>query len=388
MKIAFISTMAGHSWGGSEELWAKTARLAIEQGHEVLISVFDWGALPTKIHDLQTKGAHVHLRQRKLPLLSQRFYKRWLKRIEKKFIKQDPVMDQFGMLYQFVPEIICISQGHTFEAFLEQRKLVQFINQYKFPYILISQFGFEHGTLSYQLIEPIREFFGIARQVFFVSQRNRLVAERQLVKKLTNVHIISNPVNLSDYSIVPYPSSISLAFACVARLECNFKGQDILFEVLSNDIWQSREWVLNLYGEGPDRQYLEDLAVYFNIKNKVNICGHVTDIRSIWAQNNMLILPSIGEGTPLSLVEAMICGRPAVVTDVGGNAEMVIDGKTGFISDAASVLALNNTLERAWQKRDEWQIMGEKAHAEANKRVNPKPEETIMNVIGSYHSVV
>ena len=44
---------------------------------------------------------------------------------------------------------------------------------------------------------------------------------------------------------------------------------------------------------------------------------------------------SAAEGKPLALTEAMVCGRPAVVTDVGGNAELIEDGITGFVAESA-----------------------------------------------------
>ena len=53
--------------------------------------------------------------------------------------------------------------------------------------------------------------------------------------------------------------------------------------------------------------------------------GHVSDVRGIWYDNHLLVLPSRCEGTPISLVEAMIWGHPAVVTGVGGNAEWVTE---------------------------------------------------------------
>ena len=52
---------------------------------------------------------------------------------------------------------------------------------------------------------------------------------------------------------------------------------------------------------------------------------------------------------PLALVEAMLCGRTAVVTDVGGNAEWIEDGETGFVAEAATAKSFGAALkERGW----------------------------------------
>jgi glycosyltransferase involved in cell wall biosynthesis len=251
----------------------------------------------------------------------------------------------------------------------------------KYPYCLISQFGFELGTLPYSRLEDARRLFGYAAKVLFVSDRNKQVAERQLAKALDNAEIISNPVNLTDFSIVSYPQTQQIRFACVARLDCNFKGQDILLQTLSTPLWRQRDWLLNFYGKGPDEQFLKDLALFYKIDHKVRFCGHVSSIRSVWADNHIQIMPSIGEGTPLSLLEAMVCGRTAVVTDVGGNASMIEQEELGFLAAAASVQALDEALERAWKAKNQWQEMGEKAHQAILQKIDLTPELAVLKCL-------
>jgi glycosyltransferase involved in cell wall biosynthesis len=81
-------------------------------------------------------------------------------------------------------------------------------------------------------------------------------------------------------------------------------------------------------------------------------------VRSIWAENEMLVLPSRLEGTPLVLYEAMLLGRPAVVTAVGGNADWIQEGESGFVAEAATVELLSAAMERAWRNRPGWREMG------------------------------
>ena len=56
-----------------------------------------------------------------------------------------------------------------------------------------------------------------------------------------------------------------------------------------------------------------------------------------------------------------MCGRPALATDVAGHAEIIRDGVDGFIAEAATVRHLDEALEQAWQRRNEWQPMGLRA---------------------------
>jgi len=104
-------------------------------------------------------------------------------------------------------------------------------------------------------------------------------------------------------------------------------------------------------------------------------------VRSIWAENQLLVLPSRSEGTPLALVEAMICGRPAVVTDAGGNVEWVDEPDTGFVAAAATVRSLGAALERAWQAQGQWPEIGTRARARALRQYDPSPERTLLNLI-------
>jgi glycosyltransferase involved in cell wall biosynthesis len=63
----------------------------------------------------------------------------------------------------------------------------------------------------------------------------------------------------------------------------------------------------------------------------------------------------------LAVIEAMLCQRIVVATDVAGNAEHVRDGVDGFIAEAPTVRHIDDALERAWQRRHEWSAMAKSA---------------------------
>ena len=94
-----------------------------------------------------------------------------------------------------------------------------------------------------------------------------------------------------------------------------------------------------------------------------------------------MLLPSLNEGTPLALVEAMLCGRPSVVTDVGDNAAWVREGIEGFIAGGANLQAIDDALERAWARQEEWRNIGKAAHERAMELHDPKPGKTLFNHI-------
>jgi glycosyltransferase involved in cell wall biosynthesis len=93
------------------------------------------------------------------------------------------------------------------------------------------------------------------------------------------------------------------------------------------------------------------------------------------------VLCSVAEGKPLALTEAMVCGRPAVVTDVGGNAELIRDGVTGFVAASPTVPAISDALERAWTSRARWPDMGRAAAADVTARLSPAPAARLLSLV-------
>ena len=367
-RIAFISLMNGFPWGGSEELWYMTACHAINEGHSVGVSVKHWTNTHSNIKNLMDKESVVNFRGAKNSLLHRGI---------RKFFRTNEIVS-FVNTYQ--PKILCISQGDVY-SILHHHRLVDLLLKSKIPYSLICQYNNEHQSLPYRHIEKARKVFAYAENVLFVASRNLQTVERQLAMQLPNARIVHNPVKVTDSTL-----SLSLTrkpnrLACVARLDCNYKGQDILLQALASDFWKNEEWVLNLYGRGVDEQYLKDLVNYYQLESRVFLKGFVKDIEALWQCNDILILPSIGEGTPLSLIEAMVCRRPAIATDVGDNAVFVKEEKTGFLAEAPTVRLLNKAIRRAWEAREKWHILGEKARQHALGIIDLTPERTLLDII-------
>ena len=88
---------------------------------------------------------------------------------------------------------------------------------------------------------------------------------------------------------------------------------------------------LLIIGDGELRSEMEDLAVQLGIENKVIFTGFRTDIPELLQIIDIYVLPSLFEGHPLVLLEAMAASKPIVATDIPGNRETVADGKTGLL---------------------------------------------------------
>jgi glycosyltransferase involved in cell wall biosynthesis len=275
----------------------------------------------------------------------------------------------YGRLKRFKPDLVIISQGHN-SGGLNWAKICR---EASIPYVLIVHCNSEHWWFEDREVEEAAASYRSAQKVFCVSRSNLNLLRMQLGDPMQNGEIVWNPYKVSTESIPAWPvENGRWRLACVARLDPAAKGQELLLQVLARPEWRARPIELNVFGEGPHELALRRLAGMLQL-NDVHFRGQVSDIKAIWEQNHLLVLPSRYEGLPLVLVEAMWCGRPAVVTDVAGNTEVCVDNETGFVAPAPTVALLADTLQRAWDRREDWQRMGQAARARAESQIPRDP---------------
>jgi len=88
---------------------------------------------------------------------------------------------------------------------------------------------------------------------------------------------------------------------------------------------------LCLVGDGPDREHLERYAHELGVIKRCLFVGYQDDVSRFYNAIDVLLLPSVNEGTPVSVIEALAAERPAVATRVGGVPDVVRDGIDGFL---------------------------------------------------------
>ncbi len=359
MRIIFLSTMKGWRWGGSEELWSQAASRLQSAGNDVLVAVPDWPERAPQVAALTRLG---------IPIYASSFGKhRGLLRRAWRRAMHDPSKTPLWFK-QFQPDLVVISQGHNSGGF----NWARICKASRVPYAIIVQCNSEEWWFGETLPEALQAYRSASR-VFCVSEANLQLLRLQLGDPLPNAEVVRNPFNVSTEVAPPWSSSADRwKIASVARLDPAAKGHDILLQTLALPQWKERPVEVNLYGSGPDEPVLRRLTQMFGLTD-VHFRGHCSDVRSIWAGNHLLALPSRYEGLPLALVEAMWCARPAVVTDVGGNSELCVENITGFVAPAPTVNAFSQALERAWQSRERWQQMGIAARGMVEARIPRDP---------------
>lgn len=109
------------------------------------------------------------------------------------------------------------------------------------------------------------------------------------------------------------------------------------------------KWVkvkLLLVGDGPLRNHLEDTVSRRGMSDRVIFCGHQEDIHHYYAGADLFVLPSLTEGLPMVLLEALQAGLPVVCSRVGGIPDVVCDGETGILVAPGDVKELANGISR------------------------------------------
>ncbi len=103
---------------------------------------------------------------------------------------------------------------------------------------------------------------------------------------------------------------------------------------------------LLIVGDGPARAEMEPLVETLGIGASVHLAGWRDDLTRVYATIDVAVLSSRNEGTPVALIEAMAAGRPVVATAVGGVADVVQDGETGWLVPPGDVDAMAAAMVR------------------------------------------
>ena len=370
-KIAFVSTNKS-AWGGSEYLWYNSSFRFKASGYDVIASVPRWNDLPSSIEGLKSKGIKVYFNT-DIPS-----YKKLVNRFAPKSLQYKYKDDGFRFLLDFKPELVVINQGGNTGGI----DLMEYCIENNLKFVTISNAANEAKWPSDDLNDRLSAALPKAIRNYYVSRANLRLTEIQIGQKISNASIIMNPFNVEYENTFEYPEVKENYFiACVARLEFYAKGHDILFQVLNEEKWKNRNLIVNLYGKGEHLNSVKKLIKYFNLE-KVIMEGHVNP-SEIWKKNHALILTSRYEGLPLALVEAMLCKRTGIVTNVSGNPEVIIDNETGFLAKAAVPEFVDEALERAWSRRNEWEEIGIKANKYIKSIVSEDPIDSFFKEIES-----
>ena len=373
-SVFFISLMAGSSWGGSEELWYKTALYAAAKGWKVGCAVYHWPEKESKMQGLKNAGATIYYFPNK-----GRSKRNLVERIQNKISKAKAR----GVIHSLpINEyhVVVVNQG----AFETTTPIWSHFYKRLDRYIVLYHNYKEHEVLKGKKKLAVQNWINNAQVNLFASRRIPEVLQNNSRIEVHNGDIFLNPISFVPPSeIIFYPAlqNGNYCFVMLAALEVQRKAQDNLINALSSVKWKQRNWVLHLYGEGKDKQKLYELITKNGMEEKIILKGNTSDVKSVLEEAHLLLQLTHIDAMPLSVVEAMAIGRPVAVSKIGDMPYWITEGVNGWISNDASIEQIDHTLEKAWQQKENWREMGENAFITFKKKFVSAPEENLLATI-------
>ena len=365
--VFFLSLMNGAAWGGSEEIWYRTALWMCQNNYKVGIGCYHWEEKQHHISKLKKAGCNIYLLPNKKGLFKKRAIKKVLDSIpfnEYKLVIvnqggwEEVLHAPFQYLYKRLPDYVITNHNYNENAVL----------------------SFAKQKLLQQWISGAKMNFGATEKIFeVIESKFKIVVD----KKSTLI----NPVTfLPDKIPAPYPSfqNDTCIWVMLAEMDIARKAQDILIRVFSSEKWKNRNWQLHLYGKGKDKEMLEKKIIESCLENKVFLKGFTSNIKQTLQECHLLLQCTLIDAMPLSVVEAMAMARPCVVSNVGDMPVWIEDGINGFICPAVTPEGIDKALENCWQQKNNWETMGKNAFETFIKKYPQPYEEKIADILNHY----
>lgn len=198
----------------------------------------------------------------------------------------------------------------------------------------------------------LQTIFVAANAVVCVSEALRKRCIRHALIRRPRCSVIRNGVDISRFSPAGRCEQPDRPFIVgyVANFYSTVKGHRYLLEAIASLPPRDRvqAW---LVGDGTLLADMMRLAKELNIDHRVSFLGPRDDIPALLSQMDVFVLPSLTEGCPHALLEAMAAGVPVIATKVGGVPEIVSHNRTGILVPAESAEAIRDAVVQLMNDR-------------------------------------
>jgi glycosyltransferase involved in cell wall biosynthesis len=159
--------------------------------------------------------------------------------------------------------------------------------------------------------------------------------------------VIRNGIDLQEFqkSARDETTARSPVVGTIGRLHVQ-KGHGVLLQAVAQLRKMGKDFVVRIIGDGELRKQLEAKAMKLGVDDVVEFHGASTNVAADLAQMDLFVLPSLWEGLPIVLLEAMAAGVPVVASGVDGIPEIVTDGLDGVLVPVGQPTALAEAMAR------------------------------------------
>jgi len=165
------------------------------------------------------------------------------------------------------------------------------------------------------------------------------------------IHTIANGIDIDKYCgaepawFGSSPGAKEKTIGIVARLDLQ-KGFEYLLQAIAGLTSTHPDLRLVIVGEGPDQGAIQSMADRLNLTPRIVFAGQRADMANVYAGFDVFVLPSLNEGLPMTVLEAMAASRPVIASKIGAIPTVVRDGETGLLVDPKNVVGLRAALDR------------------------------------------
>lgn len=207
--------------------------------------------------------------------------------------------------------------------------------------------GFLNKT-KYLLLAVCRRFF--YDHHIAVSRAAKTLWIRVMKLKPESISVVYNSIPKPDVKHGNKKVNDYFLFITACRLE-PVKGLKRLICVLAK--LKDYNWEFHIYGEGPEKDSLLNLTQQLGLGDKIHFKGFTRNAIEHISKADYYINSSFSEAFSVALLEASAVGTPIIASSVGGNSEIVIDNKNGYIVDFTNEVEVVSMFERALSADDE-----------------------------------
>lgn len=215
--------------------------------------------------------------------------------------------------------------------------------------VILASLGLGHRVTVCErtnpFIRPLPTFYKTLRRLVYPLAASVIVQTQGARKYFSylsdeNIRVIPNVLR----SLLPLPQSLqNHKIISVGRL-CYFKGFDLLVRAFANLHEDFPDYFVEIYGEGSERNRLENLIKEKGLEDKIVLKGVSNEIEKVLQKAHLFVFPSRFEGFPNALTEALAMGLPCLSSDTSGCADLIDSGKNGLLFKSGDVDSLTKGL--------------------------------------------
>lgn len=212
-----------------------------------------------------------------------------------------------------------------------------------------------YGLVERTLLRRFDQIVAVSADLASSLRQNGVIPEK--------LSVIENGVDIDRFGSV-FPSTDleiakagRLAIGLVGRLT-EGKGHRQFFDAAKEILLQHQNILLLVIGDGPLKEPLETLARELGIETNIVFTGKRSDMAEVYAALDILVLPSLHEGMPMAILEAMAAKVAVIATRVGAIPHIILPERTGLLVEPGDVVGLREAICRLLQDASSRQSLG------------------------------